>query len=119
AVLLVGLVAALLVAWFLSGWRDVRAQQRAVEAEASEAASRRAAELARDLRGQLEHLVVHEGERPYFQYQNLFHDPKASAGWNVAPSPLAHMPEDPLVLGYFQIDRKGRVTTPTINDDVP
>jgi signal transduction histidine kinase len=119
ALLLGALVAALLIAWFVSGWRDVRAQQQVVRAATVDAAAQRAGELARDLRGQLERLVAREGERPYFQYQNLFHDPRASAGMSVAPSPLARAPEDALVLGYFQIDAAGKVTTPTINDEVP
>ncbi|HEY6037419.1 MAG TPA: HAMP domain-containing sensor histidine kinase, partial [Kofleriaceae bacterium] len=60
-----------------------------------------------------------EAKRPYFQYQNLFHDPRASAGWSVTPSPLASGPDDPLVLGYFQIDANEHVTTPAINDEFP
>ena len=117
--LLAGLLAALLGAWFFSGWRDVRARQRDLEAAPVTAASQRAGELARDLRGQLERLVDRESKRPYYQYQNLFHDPNASVGLNVTPSPLSHAPEDPMVLGYFQVDRKGGVTTPTINDELP
>jgi signal transduction histidine kinase len=119
ALLLVGLLAALLVAWFLSGWREVRVHQREAQAQPVAAAEQRAGELARELRGQLEQLVAREGERPYFHYQNLFHDPKASTGPSVTPSPLARLPEDQLVRGYFQVDRRGHVTTPTINDDVP
>jgi signal transduction histidine kinase len=57
--------------------------------------------------------------RPYFHYQNLMHDPNASAGLNVSPSPLARGSDDKLVLGYFQLDARGRVSTPTINDEVP
>jgi signal transduction histidine kinase len=83
------------------------------------AAERRASELARDLRGELDALLTREARRPYFHYQNLMHDPKASAGIAVSPSPLAGGPEDALVLGYFQLDAKGRATTPTINDEVP
>jgi two-component system sensor histidine kinase SenX3 len=113
------LVAALLVAWFATGWREVRARQREVRGEPAAQAEARAGELARDLRGRLESLIARESGRPYFQYQNLFHDPRASAGWNVAPSPIAGLPEEPLVLGYFQIDAHARVTTPTVNDEVP
>jgi signal transduction histidine kinase len=119
ALLLAGLIAALLVAWFLSGWRDVQAHQREAQAEPVAVAEQRARDLARELRGQLEQVMAREGERPYFQYQNLFHDPKASLGLSVTPSPLAKAPEDQLVRGYFQVDRRGHVTTPTINDDVP
>jgi signal transduction histidine kinase len=119
AAVLAALVAALLVAWGLAGWRDVRARQHELAAAPGVEAAQRAGELARDLRGQLERVLARESERPYFQYQNLMHDPRASLGGNVAPSPLASAPADPLVLGYFQIDPAGRVSTPTINDEVP
>ncbi len=119
AVLVTALVAALLGAWFFSGWSEVRARQRAATAAPVRAADERAADLARELRGDLEALLAREANRPYFHYQNLFHDPRASEGNSVAPSPLAAGPDDPLVLGYFQIDAKDHVTTPTLNDEVP
>jgi signal transduction histidine kinase len=117
--LLAALLAALLGAWFVSGWHDVRMRQQDMRQAPRVAAEQRASELARELRAELERLLAREVRRPYFHYQNLMHDPKASAGIAVSPSPLAHGPEDELVLGYFQIDAKGRATTPTINDDVP
>jgi signal transduction histidine kinase len=113
------LVAALLGAWFASGWSDVRARQSDVRAAPVRAADARAAELARELRSQLETLQARESARPYFHYQNLFHDPRASQGTSVTPSPLAAGPDDTLVMGYFQIDSERRVTTPTVNDEVP
>lgn len=115
-VLVALLVAALLGAWFASGWSDVRARQADVRAAPVRAAEARASDLARELRTQLETLLARESLRPYFQYQNLFHDPQ---GTGVTPSPLAAGPDDSLVLGYFQIDGARRVTTPTINDEVP
>ena len=118
AALLVAALAMLLGAWFVAGWSDVRARQAEARTAPTGAAARRSAELARDLRAELDALVGREIERPYFQYQNLFRDPRASASVAVAPSPLA-TERDPLVLGYFQIDEKGKVTTPTVNDDVP
>jgi signal transduction histidine kinase len=117
--LLAGLLGALLVAWFVSGWADVRGQQRALRDEPTLAAARRSAQLAHDLRGALAVVIGREADRPYFHYQNLFHDPRASRGASVAPSPLAGKPEDPMVLGYFQLDGKGRVSTPAINDELP
>ncbi len=119
AVLLAAALTALLTAWFFAGWAGVRAKQREVEAAPKLAADQRAADLARELRGELTGLISRESERPYFHYQNLFHDPRASAGDNVTPSPLAAEPDDPLVLGYFQLDSKGQASTPTINDAVP
>ena len=123
AALAAGLLAALLLVLlytiFMSGWTDVRTQQQRRQAAPYVAAGQWAAELARQLRGELEMLVAREARRPYFHYQNLMHDPKTSVATAVSPSPLAAGPEHTLVLGYFQLDPTGRATTPTINDDVP
>lgn len=116
---LAALVAALLGGWFYSGWHDVRLQQVEVSQAPRVAAADRADALARELHVQLEALIGREWRRPYFHYQNLMHDPNASPGPNVSPSPLARGTEDALVLGYFQLDATGQVSTPTINDDVP
>ncbi|MCW5804547.1 MAG: HAMP domain-containing histidine kinase [Deltaproteobacteria bacterium] len=112
-------LAVLLGAWFASGWSDVRRQQGEVRGEPARAAERKSAELAMELRGELTRLVGREVERPYFHYQNLMHDPRSGANFGVTPSPLATGTGDPLVLGYFQLDDTGRVTTPTINDEIP
>lgn len=117
--LLVVLLAALLGAWFVSGWHDVRMRQAEARDAPHEAAEGRAVEIARELSAELEALIAREARRPYFHYQNLMHDPKASPGLGVSPSPLAQSSDDALVLGYFQIDGAGRVTTPTINDELP
>ncbi len=119
AFLLAAALAVLLIAWFLSGWSEVRARQTLERTAASRAAERLGAELAHDLRGELAALISREVDRPYFHYQNLFHDPRTRGGISVAPSPLAAGPADPFVMGYFQLDAKGRATTPTVNDDVP
>jgi signal transduction histidine kinase len=118
-ILVTALLGGLLGVWFISGWSDVRARQAETRAAPVRAAEDKANELARELRSQLDALLAHETSRPYFHYQNLFHDPRASQGKSVAPSPLAAGPDEPLVLGYFQIDAQGKATTPTVNDDVP
>ncbi|HSK00891.1 MAG TPA: HAMP domain-containing sensor histidine kinase [Kofleriaceae bacterium] len=119
AMLLVAALAALLVAWFLSGWADVRAQQRELRAAPAREAAEKGSELAHDLRAELARILAREVERPYFHYQNLMHDPRSGANLGVSPSPLASGPQDPLVLGYFQVDSTGKVSTPPINDDLP
>ncbi|MBL9015256.1 MAG: hypothetical protein JNL83_13820 [Myxococcales bacterium] len=119
AALLASAIAVLLVGWFLSGWGDVRARQRAAETAPAHEASARGNELAHELRAELAQLIAREVERPYFHYQNLMHDPRATGSVGVTPSPLASGATEPLVLGYFQLDSHGQATTPTINDDVP
>ena len=117
--LLTALVALLLGVWFVSGWRDVRRRQAEITRAPHAEAERRADELARELRADLDGLLTRELRRPYFHYQNLMHDPQTTAGLNVSRSPLASGSEEPLVRGYFQLDAKGRATTPTLNDEVP
>lgn len=117
--LLTAALAALLVAWFVSGWADVRGRQLAERAAPQREADARGSELAHELRGELAQLMSREVERPYFHYQNLMHDPRATGSVGVTPSPLANGPTDKLVRGYFQIADDGTVTTPTINDEVP
>lgn len=118
AILLAGVLGVLLVAWFLAGWADVEARQLAARTRPGQVAAQRGVELAAALRTELAGVIAREAPRPYFHYQNLFHDPRGTAR-SVAPSPLAEGAPDPLVLGYFQVDAAGKATTPTINDDLP
>lgn len=119
ALLSAAALAALLVAWFASGWDEVRARQRELEAEPVAEARRAEEQLARDLRLELSRVIGRENARDYYYYGNLYHDPRAINSWSVTPSPLASGPEDPLIRGHFQISPQGAVTTPTINDEVP
>ncbi|MBZ0237742.1 MAG: hypothetical protein K8M05_35840, partial [Deltaproteobacteria bacterium] len=120
AVLIVGALAAVLVAWFGSGWRSMEKEQEAILSAARADAADTAAVLADDLVAELEHLRAEESQRPYYHYQNLFHDPRgASLGWSVVPSPLAEGPTERLVATHFQIDDGGELTSPTFNREVP
>ncbi len=119
ALLVATTVAGLLAAWFVSGWGDIASRQHAIARAPVDEASHRADELARELRATLAGIVARESDRPYFHYQNLFHDPRAGGSQNVTPSPLAGASPEPFVLGYFQREPDGRVTVPAINDDVP
>ncbi len=108
-VLLLG-VGGLCGAWWVTA-------QRALDAEVrlrSQVAERVAAER---LTQQLEDLRRTEAERPWFHYQNLYHDPKgASEGLSVVPSPIAGGTGSALVSAHFQIDPKKQVTLPTLNE---
>ena len=120
ALLTAALLIALLGSWFASGWRGVRAEERAIRAEPRERARELAREHAIALDEQLAELAAREDARPYFHYQSLFHDPRGAAeGIAVAPSPLSAGPDDPLVAAHFQIDEAGTVTLPTLNEQVP
>ena len=113
-------LAGLLLAWFLTGWSGVHAQQLALRAAPSAEANRRGAELAHEMSGELTAIAERETQRAYYEYANLVHDPRTgNVTPSVAPGPLAGVPATPLVRGYFQLDAHGKVTTPTINDEHP
>ncbi len=106
-------------AWYLSGSRETAREadelRQAPVRQAREAAQR----LADRLGARLEALRESESRRPFYHYQNLYHDPKgAYEGNSVIPSPLAEGPEDPLVRTYFQIGADGRLALPSWNEEV-
>jgi signal transduction histidine kinase len=120
ALLSAAALAAVLGTWFATGWRSVGAEAAQLAAAPSAEAARRAALLASELGARLEEMRAAEDGRPYYEYQNLYHDPRgASEGQSVVPSPLARGPGDPLIAVHFQIAADGRVTVPTINEEVP
>ena len=107
------------VSWFVSGSREAGREAQRVVDEARAQARLAARTTANQLGARLEKVRTSESERPYFHYQNLMHDPRgASQGLSVVPSPLAQGPSEPLILTYFQVDPKGTVTLPTLNDEV-
>ncbi len=120
AALVLGATLSLLLGvWLRSGWAEVERRERAALEAPRAAAEAQGARIVSHLRADLDTLIAREHERPYFHYQNLMRDPRASKGSGVTPSPLASGPADELVRGYFQVDAAARVTTPTINPDVP
>ena len=117
-VLLAGL-GGLCTAWYTSSRRALDAELREREQGALRASTDRERAIAESLARRLEELRRDESQRPYFHYQNLYHDPKGvSEGLSVVPSPLANGSGNPLVTAYFQIENKGRVTLPTLNEEV-
>ena len=71
ALLSAAALAALLVAWFASGWGEVRARQRELEAEPATEARRTEETLARDLRLELSRVIGRENARDYYYYGNV------------------------------------------------
>ncbi len=111
-------IAALVVpcgAWYIVGSREVQRTVDQIELPLRQSAHETARQLARRLQDRLQTLLESESNRPFYQYQSLYHDPRgASEGPSVTPSPLAQGPTDPLIRAYFQIDPSGRVTLPTL-----
>lgn len=106
--------------WFVTGYRAARREEAQLVAAARTRAHDRAQTLAAELGRRLGALLDSEDLRPYYHYGNLFHDPRgAHQGVSVTPSPLADRPGDPLIAVHFQVDARGRVTVPPVNDDEP
>jgi signal transduction histidine kinase len=114
-------LAVVLAGWFLTGWSSVRFEARTVAAQPALEALQREMALTKDLLGRLESLRARESERPYYHFQNLFHDPRGASWGNVsvAPSPLVEGPGDPMIATHFQIDSGGVLTIPSINEELP
>jgi signal transduction histidine kinase len=109
----------LCAAWYVSSQRAFDAEGTLRSQQATRLAGDRERVVAASLAERLETLRRTESQRPYFHYQNLYHDPKgASEGLSVTPSPLAAGPVHPLVVAHFQIDPNSRVTLPTLNEEL-
>lgn len=120
AVLGAAVLALLLGGWLATGWQSARAEATAIRRAPAERARRLAAELAGELAGRLAELRARENARPYYHYQNLYHDPRgASLGWSVVPSPLAAKTADPLIEVHYQIDSDRVLTIPQVNEELP
>ena len=121
--LVIGLAVGL-IGWFSAGYRAAQTDDRRRQELLLQQTDARATDIAKQLRAALRQIERVENSRPYYEFSNLFHDPRGAAqGLAVAPSPLANGPADPLVRTYFQIARRAdgdwRVSMPTINDDLP
>jgi signal transduction histidine kinase len=107
-------------AWYIAGTRELDRKNRELESSPRQQASAVLAQLTERIQDRLESLRETESRRPFYHYQNLYHDPKgASEGASIIQSPLAQSPADPLIRTYFQLDATGRLTLPTLNEDVP
>ena len=107
-------------AWFFAGSRGVERRARFEEKAVATKATKRGVTQAERLATRLEVLREAESRRPFYHYQNLYHDPQAAAeGASVSISPLAQGPSDALIEAHFQVDEAGVLTLPTLNDDFP
>ncbi len=108
-------------AWYAVGSREAAREAAALEEVPLQTARAEADRLAVQLAQRLEALREAESRRPFYHYQNLYHEPKGAyqSGENVIPSPLSEGPADPLVRAYFQVDAAGRLTLPTLNEELP
>ncbi|HLT37253.1 MAG TPA: hypothetical protein VK034_13260, partial [Enhygromyxa sp.] len=85
----------------------------ALEASAREQQLRREALAARvfeELEGSLAAFVAGEQARPFVQWRREWLAPSGA----LTSSPLASLPEQPFVLGYFQIEPDGQFASPML-----
>ncbi|HJQ38937.1 MAG TPA: HAMP domain-containing sensor histidine kinase, partial [Thermoanaerobaculia bacterium] len=119
AVVLLAGLGGLCTAWYASSRRALAAELHEREHRAQRATEDRERAIAENLAKRLEDVRRAESQRPYFHYQNLYHDPKGiSEGLSVVPSPLANGSGNPLITAHFQIESSGRVTLPTLNEEL-
>src|SRR5690349_18057721 len=106
----VGVPVVLLAAgWWLSSTREVEGRRR----EAMALLHRTAEVIRGVLDASLEEMRLREDARPFDAYNHVYNPPGVVAlGDALALSPLARDPEDPRVVGYFQIDSNDAVRTP-------
>ena len=108
------------LAWYLTGSREAARRARELEESALATVARSAGSTADRLGHRLDALREAEAARPFYHYQNLYHDPRGAAqGLAVLPSPLARGPSDPMVWAHFQIDEAGLVSLPTLSERFP
>jgi signal transduction histidine kinase len=107
-------------AWYAVGWREANRQATEIEHAPQRLAREAALRLADRLRDRLDTLRENESKRPFYHYQNYYHDPRgAYEGVAVVPSPLSQGPLDPLIRTYFQLDASGRFALPQLNELAP
>ena len=123
--LVAGLLTAVAVAvpsgaWLIAGGRQLDRESVLEEQHVYEAGHRKAVVLAERLATRLEVLRKNESDRPFYHYQNLYHDPRGAAeGAAISVSPLAEGPVNALIQTHFQVDEDGELTLPTLNDELP
>lgn len=107
-------------AWFIAGDRQISHEAKLERSGVYQMGFKQAVRLAERLATRLEVLRETESRRPFYHFQNLFHDPKGAAeGASVSQSPLAQGSIDQMIEAYFQIDDQGRLSLPTLNEEFP
>lgn len=117
SILIFGAMAGPCLSWYLVGIKEAQRRAQDLIEEPRRHAKEAVTLLAGRVRERLEGLRDAESKRPFYHYQNLYHDPKgAYEGASVIPSPLAEGPADPFIRAYFQIDATGQLTMPTLGE---
>ena len=102
------------VGWLWAGMRERASLEREEQARME-----RAAHVVRGVVDEsLEELRAREDARPFYLYNHYYSPPDVLAVSDpVAVSPLAREPEDPRIVGWFQVEPGGAVRTPHVADE--
>jgi len=121
AALLVGVAVALpIVTWLVAGGRLLAREAALERAGVNSHAYKKGLKLAGRIASRLHDVQTAEEDRSFSEYQNIRHDPGgAVSGVAVTLSPLARGPQRPEIAMHFQVDEDGRLTLPTVNDQIP
>lgn len=120
AVLTLSAIAVPCAAWFYAGYQQLEQEAELRDRGSMSKGYKSGVVLAERLATRFEVLRESESRRPFYHYQNLFHDPKGAAeGLSVSVSPLAEGPSNPMIEAHFQIDESGHLSLPTLNDEFP
>ncbi len=93
---------------------------RAVQGVQREVAARHAAvveDLFDEFEGELSEIVDREERRSFLEYRHLYVPDGVPGAAGLVRSPLAGVPEDPAIVGYFQVDPGGECTNPALPRD--
>jgi hypothetical protein len=116
SIFVIALTALLAFGW----WAAAGAERRAREAELRAGLRRTAGGVRAAIDESLEELRAREDRRPFYHYHHYFSPPDVLAVSDpVAVTPLATNPEDPRLVGHFQIDPDGNVRTPYDRERAP
>lgn len=114
--LIAAVIALPCIAWYVSGSRAVRQDQRELLAAPLAAADDEAQSLARQLAARLEALRRAEAARPFHEYAvdvDVF--PEGCVTPLAGESPLTTEPADPLIWTHFQVDEVGQLSLPGLD----
>jgi len=105
--------------WFQVGWSGVQTSGNALKEAPGKEAESELRRVGMRLASRLDSLRKAEDKRPYYHYQNLFHDPRGlSAGNSIGPSPLVMETGDSLISVHFQVGGDRVLSIPPINEEL-
>jgi signal transduction histidine kinase len=120
AVLVAAAVIVPATAWYWMGSRAAERESRALVSLAELRVREAAFRQAERLHGRFETILENENRRPFYEYLHRFRESTHScecAPW--IESPLARGPIESILAAHFEIDRRHRLTMPSVPPEDP